>query len=143
MRMPPPPVVCPGCQAHAQHARPHADGSGRPEKTELLEDSGLVGANTMLLPGRATVASVCYGTAPLFTQQTSGERMRPSGESIRARLWDRPHVAESGRFMAITQKNSQQSAILRSVPTADIYFKAFEKSHTQQFMNFYGAVFQW
>lgn len=22
--MPPPPVVCPGCQAHAQHARPHA-----------------------------------------------------------------------------------------------------------------------
>lgn len=23
-RMPPPPVVCPGCQAHAQHARPHA-----------------------------------------------------------------------------------------------------------------------
>lgn len=24
-RMPPPPVVCPGCQAHAQHARPHAD----------------------------------------------------------------------------------------------------------------------
>lgn len=24
-RMPPPPVVCPGCQANAQHARPHAD----------------------------------------------------------------------------------------------------------------------
>lgn len=32
---------------------------GRPEKTELLEDSGLVRANTMLMPGRATVASVC------------------------------------------------------------------------------------
>ncbi|KAK9534563.1 hypothetical protein VZT92_007002 [Zoarces viviparus] len=43
--------------------------SGRPEKTELLEDSGLAGANAALVPGTATVASVCWCIAPPFTRR--------------------------------------------------------------------------
>lgn len=100
-RMPPPPVVCPGCQAHTQHARPHAGAqAGRKRqsswKTRVWSEPTRCSCQAEQLWPTSANASLP------FTRRTSGERMQPSGDrwSIRAGLEDRSHVAESGRFVA-------------------------------------------
>ncbi|CAB1441853.1 unnamed protein product [Pleuronectes platessa] len=76
--MPPPPVVCPGCQAHAQHCQTPCWSPGRPEKTELLEASGL---HTADLRGKdATIRGLLVH--PGLSRRTDPMRRRVGGSRL-------------------------------------------------------------
>lgn len=104
-RMPPPPVVCPGCQAHTQHARPHADAqAGRKRQSFWTTRARLAPTRSSCQAEQLWPASAS-ASLPFTRRQTADLRGKgcdhqgtasPSG----AELEDRPHVAMSGKLAA-------------------------------------------
>lgn len=98
---------------------------GRPEKTEHLEDSGVVRANPMLMPGEATVASVCSCISSLYQ---SAHRW-PQGKGCNhwggvGRFTEgRPLVVHVGRFEAVMSKT------WLVLPFTDVSFKPKNDVH--------------